>query len=207
MKKSILFLGLLGSLTSCDKLLDGTPKCDDKEVIASVEELGIPKEDYWENIYNEYYDDTLKGYGNDDRWMETGIYSTKLYKQLDKERLEYLENKYGGEKYYELQDNNKNVQDERNELRNKNEEKAQKEIADNMDYIKNNYQTDATLKPIYDSYYSTKISNIRPVSSDKENKKCECEATLTIANKNEKEIHYTAQRNTDGDIYVELWNF
>ena len=52
------------------------------------------------------------------------------------------------------------------------------------------------------------ISNIRNVSFDKENKKCDCEATLKwvsrIGDNKSKEIYFTAQRNTDGDLYVEV---
>lgn len=217
MKKSILFLGLLGGLTSCDKLLDGTPKCDDKEVIALVEELGIPKKDYWLNIYNEYYNEDFRKYPKKDEGY-TLTYSQKAFDSWSKIRDDFNK-KYGdnwrykihGSYYYKPTEKEKEkyqkLKEEEDKLIKQLHKELYEEYEKNMAYIKDNYQTDATLKAIYDSYYSTKTSNIRPISSDKENKKCECEATLTVGNKNEKEIHYTAQRNTDGDIYVELWNF
>lgn len=159
-----------------------------------VEELGIPKKDYWVNIYNEYYDDTLKLAHNG----EYNFWYTKLNEQLREENRQYLKKKYG-ESWWETE--------EREKLFYELEKKGEQEGTEKMDYIKNNYQTDAKLKAIYDNYYSPKIYNIRPISSDKENKKCECEATLSNVGNTEKEVYYTAQKNTDGQIYVELWNF
>ena len=48
------------------------------------------------------------------------------------------------------------------------------------------------------------IYNIRNISFDKENKKCDCEATLKWGDNKSHEIYFTAQRNTDGDLYVEV---
>ncbi|MBD3749267.1 MAG: hypothetical protein IE931_07215 [Sphingobacteriales bacterium] len=46
------------------------------------------------------------------------------------------------------------------------------------------------------------ITNIRTNSIDETSKSCECSATFKIDN--EVELNYTTQRNSDGEIYVEV---
>lgn len=203
MKKSILFLGLLGGLTSCDKLFDDTPKCDDKEVVALVEAIGV--EQLLENEENEYYSRVLFAH-------------------------EYFYEDY--KKFYE----NNSIPDEIDEDWEKkwtdfNEEKLN-EIKEKLKFIENgnNITYNSKIKNAVIKTYGLKVSNIRPVVSDKESKKCECEANITynpidpntsyerikafskdrvyFPQKEEtKDIYYTAQKNTDGQIYVEVLGF
>lgn len=82
-----------------------------------------------------------------------------------------------------------------------------------MDFVKKAYKQDDKIQEIINKLYSVEISNIRNVSLDKENKKCDCEATFKWVEENgeewthrnrSKEINFTAQRNTDGDLYIQV---
>ena len=57
-------------------------------------------------------------------------------------------------------------------------------------------------------YDIPEVKNIRLVSVDKETKSCSCEADLKYTDKNNQEksksIFYSAQKNTDGETYVEV---
>lgn len=217
MKKAILFLGLLGGLTSCDKLFDDTPKCDDKEVLELVEEIGIPKENFWWNIHREYYADKLEQYEKEVEKKEQLIYEQIAKKyglslwqvQNTNDLSNYLSIDSNGREYGELPHFWNEMKEE---LQNKMDilyDEKSKQYDERIEYLKANYQADEKIKAIYDKYYAVKVSNIRPISSDKESKKCECEATLNLGSSlkdNIKEVYYTAQKNTDGQIYVELFN-
>ena len=81
------------------------------------------------------------------------------------------------------------------------------------DFVRIAYKREDKIQEIINRLYPVEISNIRNVSFDKENKKCDCEATLKwvetdylFGGKNDKskEIYFTAQKNTDGDLYVEV---
>ena len=71
-------------------------------------------------------------------------------------------------------------------------------------FVQKAYKQEDKIQEIINRLYSVEISNIRNVSFDKENKKCDCEATLKWGDNKSKEIYFTAQRNTDGDLYVEV---
>ena len=71
-------------------------------------------------------------------------------------------------------------------------------------FVQKAYKQEDKIQEIINRLYSVEISNIRNVSFDKENKKCDCEATLKWGRNISKEIYFTAQRNTDGDLYVEV---
>ena len=73
-----------------------------------------------------------------------------------------------------------------------------------IDFVKIAYKREDKIQEIINRLYPVGISNIRNVSFDKENKKCDCEATLKWGRNISKEIYFTAQRNTDGDLYVEV---
>ena len=73
-----------------------------------------------------------------------------------------------------------------------------------IDFVKIAYKREDKIQEIINRLYPVGISNIRNVSFDKENKKCDCEATLKWGDNKSKEIYFTAQRNTDGDLYVEV---
>ena len=81
-----------------------------------------------------------------------------------------------------------------------------------LDFVKKAYKQEDKIQEIINRLYSVEISNIRNVSLDKENKKCECEATFKWVESEEewghrnrsKEIYFTAQRNTDGDLYIQV---
>lgn len=162
MKKTVLFLGLLGVVTSCS--FDDTPKCDDKEVLQLVGELGIPKRQRYENLFfREHFPSIFQ------KLTSAGIHlshdNTIAYKE------------------YSLNNFNKA-----------------------MEYIKEN-KNNEDIEEEYQNYFEIKASNIRSISSDKENKKCECEATINFGNTpvfEPREVYYTAQKNTDGQVYVEL---
>jgi hypothetical protein len=72
-----------------------------------------------------------------------------------------------------------------------------------IDFVKKAYKREDKIQEIINRLYPVGISNIRNISFDKENKKCDCEATLKWRD-GSKEIYFTAQRNTDGDLYVEV---
>ena len=81
------------------------------------------------------------------------------------------------------------------------------------DFVRIAYKRKDKIQEIINRLYPVEISNIRNVSFDKENKKCDCEATLKWVETDylfggkydkSKEIYFTAQRNTDGDLYVEV---
>ena len=81
------------------------------------------------------------------------------------------------------------------------------------DFVRIAYKREDKIQEIINRLYPVEISNIRNVSFDKENKKCDCEATLKWVETDylfggkydkSKEIYFTAQRNTDGDLYVEV---
>lgn len=206
MKKSILFLGLLGGLISCDKLFDDTPKCDDKEVVKLVEELEIEGKNYWPHIYDAYYDDNIASSG----MGHINSKQTKLKREVFSEELA---KKYGLEVKQVIDpmliETDVDLRNKIYEEINAFNKKLDEEVKEKGEYLENNYQTDSKIKEIYDSYYTVTVTNIRPISSDKESKKCECEATLNLGKSlkdNVKEVYYTAQKNTDGQIYVELLN-
>ena len=80
------------------------------------------------------------------------------------------------------------------------------------DFVRIAYKREDKIQEIINRLYPMEISNIRNVSFDKENKKCDCEATLKWVETDylfgkydkSKEIYFTAQKNTDGDLYVEV---
>lgn len=211
MKKAVLFLGLLRVLVSCS----GTPSCDDKEVIKLVEELGMAKGDYWNEIYSEYYADKSEQFRKeeDDKWeiayQEVAKkYGVSLWQVKNtNDHSNYLSIDSYGREAGELPDFWKEMEEELDQKIDAIMNDRFKKYNEREEYLKANYQTDEKIKEIYDKYYSSKISNIRPISSDKENKKCECEATLNLGTNikdNIREIYYTAQKNTDGEVYVEM---
>lgn len=211
MKKAVLFLGVLGLLVSCS----GTPSCDDKEVIKLVEELGMAKGDYWWAIHDEYYADKLEQFSREEDDKLEGVYEevakkygVSLWQVKNMNDLSnYLSIDSYGRESGELPDFWDEMKEELGQKIDAIVNDGHRQYNERKEYLKANYQTDEKIKEIYDKYYSSKISNIRPISSDKENKKCECEATLhlgTDIKDNVREIYYTAQKNTDGEVYVEM---
>lgn len=86
---------------------------------------------------------------------------------------------------------------------------------DKMNYLRHNQQTDEKLKTIIDKYSTAhQIHNIRQISKNKENKSCECKAYVEFYDGYDSfngnqikfqtiDVYYTAQKNTDGEIYLE----
>lgn len=208
MKKAVLFLGLLGVLVSCS----GTPSCDDKEVIKLVEELGMAKGDFWWAIHDEYYADKLEQFSREEDDKLEGVYEEVAKKYgvslWQVKNMNDLSNYPIGEGMAViLPDFWDEMKEELGQKIDAIVNDGRRQYNERKEYLKANYQTDEKIKESYDKYYSSKISNIRPISSDKENKKCECEATLNLGTNikdNIREIYYTAQKNTDGEVYVEM---
>lgn len=86
----------------------------------------------------------------------------------------------------------------------KNEIEGRYKWYEKRDFVKKAYKQEDKIQEIINRFYPVGISNIRNISFDKENKKCDCEATLKWGDNKSHEIYFTAQRNTDGDLYVEV---
>lgn len=86
----------------------------------------------------------------------------------------------------------------------KNEIEGRYKWYEKRDFVKKAYKQEDKIQEIINRFYPVGIYNIRNISFDKENKKCDCEATLKWGDNKSHEIYFTAQRNTDGDLYVEV---
>ena len=86
----------------------------------------------------------------------------------------------------------------------KNEIEGRYKWYEKRDFVKKAYKQEDKIQEMINRFYPVGIYNIRNISFDKENKKCDCEATLKWGDNKSHEIYFTAQRNTDGDLYVEV---
>lgn len=219
MKKAVLFLGLLGGLVSCNS----APECGDKEVSKLVREIIIDNYDIvnWMDVAKEYYaedyekykkerEELAQNFRNKYGMSEYDYFSSKRQKieeEYDVKRKELSNVDYEG--IYELEKEKKSMLakiDNEEEIVNR----AYEEIngrykwGEKRNFVKKAYKQEDKIQEIINRLYPVGISNIRNVSFDKENKKCDCEATLKWGDNKSKEIYFTAQRNTDGDLYVEV---
>lgn len=124
--------------------------------------------------------------------VENNYASADMYKKLEELRKEK-------ESMMAKIDNEKERVD-----RAKNEIEGRYKWYEKRDFVKKAYKQEDKIQEIINRFYPVGISNIRNISFDKENKKCDCEATLKWGDNKSHEIYFTAQRNTDGDLYVEV---
>lgn len=238
MKKAVLFLGLLGGLVSCNS----APECGDKEVSKLVREIIIDNYNFvrWRDVAYEYYAEDYEKYKKEMEELKQGVRNNgydisdneDLYDYFSSKRKK-IEEEYDV-KRWEIENNNADdVENKKLEELNKEKEpilakidnekervdRAIEEIegrykwGEKRDFVRIAYKREDKIQEIINRLYPVEISNIRNVSFDKENKKCDCEATLKWVetdylfggkDKKSKEIYFTAQKNTDGDLYVEV---
>lgn len=221
MKKAVLFLGLLGGLVSCNS----APECGDKEVSKLVREIIIDNYNIvgWWNVTKEYYAEDYEkykkeleelkqsiGYNKDQEYIFEWNIKTEYNNKRNK-----IQDDYRGEEYYEKDSvysvNSKGLkkmeelEEEENLMMGRLKEIENRyKWKEKVDFVKIAYKREDKIQEIINRLYPVGISNIRNISSDKENKKCDCEGTLKWGDNKSKEIYFTAQRNTDGDLYVEV---
>lgn len=161
-------------LVGCNKLIDDTPKCNDDDVVELVQDMSKIKNSYPFNIEYEVYE---KFYGK--RFPTNNNdpeleEATKNYKSMVGLIEQYIYNKDEAGIPVDLLEIIRNVCSEHNIIRGE--------------------------------YFQPTVSNIRIVSTDKETKSCSCEGDLGFQDniKPSKSVFYTAQKNMDGETYVEV---
>lgn len=178
MRKFIIIIVLL-QFTSCSKIFNETPTCDNAEVKEIVSDLmkvkyanpeGM-KYDIFGKIMGIDYDEYYSKYDWD---MEKKSEGNELENNIDNSIYQYVfEKKEDGIPSNILT--------------------AIKEVESKYNFPQSKYD-------------NPKIENIRIISLDDDSKICNCEAYLQYDQENIKsgDILYSAQKNTDGDINVEI---
>lgn len=172
------------ALSGCSNLIDKTPKCDDKMVISIVQEITTSKEN------PDIYSDILLPLFNDVYGYEYP-FTDHPYNRV---RQRYF-----------IDENDQAVYSKFRELDIEIEKYCNGE---NISGVLSNFPEllDQYCIKFNPTYYTATLSNIRPVEIDKELKYCECSSDLIYdLDYFNHSIYYTAQLNSDGEIYVEVF--
>lgn len=188
---AIMLMVVTVTLTSCG---GSTPQGNDKEVKALVKQIYQSEFEKW--VFSKTYDRVVGSLNKQDEKSADSLKSLMV-------RTEFVEfgqiEKPG--KYFT--DYNKGYDDLISRIKNEDDLKFYRELFSKYEpKLKEFVDTYAELANDSNNF---KIENIRAVSVDKESKKSVSKADLYIFDF-KREITYSAQRNAEGEIYVEVFS-
>lgn len=175
----------------------------------------------WRKVYNDFYTKEISEYESKIDSIESKIAEID---SISSKKVEYLESlsregywdDYTGEYYEgnsrEISEKISKEQEDRDQkaeiLYNKKtliEKEYSNQFSERIEYLKDNYESNDAIKALYEKHFVPQsISDIVTLNSDKKFKNCECKAIVEYAEEKPVKIIYSAQKDENGYIYVEL---